>query len=151
MSYAGERWDVVVEASQSLGSYWMRLHGLLDCGPRRAHAAAMLRYEGAELPPAGPAPSYDVRKHAVVGRQVNPLNRGSADPDTLTAAELQSLPLSRASDPRASDPALKPEADVQLFVSYDFYAVDNPHIHRAGLYGITQGKNSVVSRRRVTQ
>lgn len=39
----------------------------------------------------------------------------------------------------AADPALKPEADVKLFVSYDFYAVDNPHIHRAGLYGINQG------------
>ncbi|XP_026280853.2 uncharacterized protein LOC113208177 isoform X2 [Frankliniella occidentalis] len=139
VSYAGERWDVVVEADQPVDSYWMRLHGLLDCGPRRAHEAAILRYEGADptLDPAGAPPSYDVHPGLSGGLQVNPLNRGSDDPNTITAAELQSLPGGLLPAP-LDDPALKPEADVQLFVSYDFYAVDNPHIHRAGLYGIAQ-------------
>ncbi|KAK3922857.1 Laccase [Frankliniella fusca] len=138
VSYAGERWDVVVEANQPVGRYWMRLHGLLDCGPRRAHEAAVLQYEGADptAEPAGPPPSYDTHP-GLSGLQVNPLNRGSADPDTITVAELQSLPSALLPSP-PEDPALRPEADVQLFVSYDFYAVDNPHIHRAGLYGIAQ-------------
>ncbi|KAJ1521928.1 hypothetical protein ONE63_002262 [Megalurothrips usitatus] len=134
VSYAGERWDVIVEASQPVANYWMRVHGLLDCGPKRAHEAAVLRYEGADpgQDPAGPAPSYDVFT-GTKGLQVNPLNRGSSDEDTVTAAELQTL------DPAEDrDPALRADADVQLFVSYDFYAVDNPHIHRAGVYGINQ-------------
>ncbi|XP_034256148.1 laccase-like isoform X2 [Thrips palmi] len=142
VSYAGERWDVVVEADQPVANYWLRMHGLLDCGPRRAHEAAVLRYAGADpnTEPAGPPPSYDVHSGTTgrTGLQVNPLNRGSADPNTITAAELQALPEAT----QLSDPALKPEADVQLFVSYDFYAVDNPHIHRAGLYGISQVPSS---------
>nr|XP_053649016.1 uncharacterized protein LOC128700086 [Cherax quadricarinatus] len=48
--YGGERWDFVVNASQSIATYWIRFQGMLDCDDRfkSAHQVAVLRYEGAE-------------------------------------------------------------------------------------------------------
>lgn len=44
---AGERYDFVVNAVQQLSSYWIRLHGLMDCRPKQVFQAAILRYYGA--------------------------------------------------------------------------------------------------------
>lgn len=45
--HAGERYDFIVNAGQEISSYWIRLHGLMDCGPKRVFQAAILRYHGA--------------------------------------------------------------------------------------------------------
>ncbi|RLU22355.1 hypothetical protein DMN91_004633 [Ooceraea biroi] len=49
VSYAGERFDFVIEANQPVDNYWMRFRGLMDCDERflSAHQVAILRYEGA--------------------------------------------------------------------------------------------------------
>lgn len=44
---AGERYDFVVNAAQAVSSYWIRLHGLMDCAPKQVFQAAVLRYNGA--------------------------------------------------------------------------------------------------------
>ena len=44
---AGERYDFVVNAGQAISSYWIRLHGLMDCSPKRVFQAAIFRYNGA--------------------------------------------------------------------------------------------------------
>lgn len=44
---AGERYDFVLNASQAISSYWIRLHGLMDCNVNRVFQAAILRYQGA--------------------------------------------------------------------------------------------------------
>lgn len=44
---AGERYDFVVNADQQLSSYWIRLHGHMDCGSKKVFQAAILRYMGA--------------------------------------------------------------------------------------------------------
>ena len=38
------------------------------------------------------------------------------------------------------DPALQPEADISLMLSFDFYGIDNSLFAQAGLYGFQQGK-----------
>lgn len=38
VSYAGERFDFIVNANQEPGSYWIRVRGLLDCDERFASA-----------------------------------------------------------------------------------------------------------------
>ena len=64
--YAGERWDFVVNASQSVGNYWINMKGLLDGKPKKSHTTAILRYKGApESNPAG-NPSYDTMTAAGV-------------------------------------------------------------------------------------
>lgn len=45
---AGERYDFVVNAGQTISSYWIRLHGLMDCIPKQVFQAAILRYNGAQ-------------------------------------------------------------------------------------------------------
>lgn len=49
ISYAGERFDFVIETHQNVDNYWIRLRGLMDCDERftKAHQVAILRYEGA--------------------------------------------------------------------------------------------------------
>ncbi len=44
---AGERFDFVLRANQTVSTYWIRLHGLMDCFHKRVFQAALLRYEGA--------------------------------------------------------------------------------------------------------
>ena len=44
---AGERFDFVIKANQEISSYWMRLHGLMDCRPKEVFQAAIIRYNGA--------------------------------------------------------------------------------------------------------
>lgn len=44
---AGERYDFVVNAGQEISSYWIRLHGLMDCAPKKVFQAAIFRYNGA--------------------------------------------------------------------------------------------------------
>lgn len=49
VSYAGERFDFIVEMNQPMDNYWMRFRGLMDCDERffSAHQVMILRYEGA--------------------------------------------------------------------------------------------------------
>lgn len=44
---AGERFDFVLRANQTISTYWIRLHGLMDCFHKRVFQAALLRYQGA--------------------------------------------------------------------------------------------------------
>ena len=54
---SGERYDLVLDADRPIGSYWIHVRGLSDCGPRfhNVHEAAILRYRGApdRKPPGG--------------------------------------------------------------------------------------------------
>ena len=49
VSYAGERFDFIVEMNQEIGNYWIRFRGLMDCDQRfrSAHQVGVLRYQGA--------------------------------------------------------------------------------------------------------
>lgn len=38
-----------------------------------------------------------------------------------------------------NDLRLEQKPDVTLFMSYDFYSLDNPHFHKPALYGFKQG------------
>jgi Multicopper oxidase len=51
VSFAGERFDFVLNANQSVGRYWLRVRGLMDCDQRfnSVHQAAIISYEGADL------------------------------------------------------------------------------------------------------
>ena len=46
---AGERYDVVLNADQAASTYWIRFHGLMDCGGKKVFQGAILRYSGSVL------------------------------------------------------------------------------------------------------
>lgn len=61
VSYAGERWDFVVEATANIGNYWMRFKGLMDCDERftKAFEVAVLHYDGSSDGEPEDIPTYD--------------------------------------------------------------------------------------------
>lgn len=61
VSYAGERFDFIIEMNQPVDNYWMRFRGLMDCDKRflSAYQVAILRYEGAPEEEPAVEVSYD--------------------------------------------------------------------------------------------
>lgn len=47
ISYAGERFDIILNANQTPGLYWMRFKGLLDCAVNEVFQTAVLEYKQA--------------------------------------------------------------------------------------------------------
>ena len=48
--FAGERFDFIINANQTVDNYWIRFRGLGDCGYKpysQNYAEAILRYNGA--------------------------------------------------------------------------------------------------------
>lgn len=61
VTYAGERFDFILNADQQKDLYWMRFRGLMDCDERfkSVHQEAILEYDGVdEELPSGPEPDY---------------------------------------------------------------------------------------------
>lgn len=126
VTYAGERFDFVLNADQPIGNYWIRVRGLMDCDERfeKAHQVAILRYRrAAEENPIG-IPSYNYQRD---GLQLNALNKGTGHVESVSIAELTGLD-------EIHPKLLQPNADFQFYVYYDFYDRSNPHFNDPNLY-----------------
>lgn len=133
ISYAGERFDFIVEMNQEVGNYWMHFRGLLDCGEAftKAYQVAVLHYEGAnDSIPTSPI-SYERRVPLNV-TEINGFNMGTETNDTI------SIPLFDSMDP--DDESNIKEPDYQFYITYDFYNASNPVYHRKNLYDFHQVK-----------
>ena len=66
VTYAGERFDFIVEMNQEPGNYWIHFRGLLDCGENftKAYQVAVLHYEGAPKSNPKSKVSYKIRTPA---------------------------------------------------------------------------------------
>ncbi|XP_025992935.1 laccase-1 isoform X1 [Solenopsis invicta] len=137
VSYAGERFDFIIEMDQPVDNYWMRFRGLMDCDERflSAYQVAILRYDGAAEEEPAVTVSYDRMRNDSYGLQVNALNEGTESNSSI------SMPLLDAMDD--DDTSNTREPDYQFYISYDFYGKDNPHFHRKNLYGFHQVKQQV--------
>ncbi|XP_041354915.1 laccase-5-like [Gigantopelta aegis] len=124
--FAGERFDFVLEANQTVGNYWLRARGLNDCTGKKTNQAAILRYEGAdETDPPG---TVDYESANRAGSIFNPLNQKAnstmiqmADHDTMIA----------------DDPRMKEKPDKKFYITMDFYKVNNVYYHEPELYPIS--------------
>ncbi|XP_059481594.1 uncharacterized protein LOC132200266 [Neocloeon triangulifer] len=134
VSYAGERFDFVLEANQTVGRFWMRIRGLMDCDERfqSVHQVAIISYQGSDLTkePKSPVGYREANRR---GKQLNSMNVDSfnGDESTATIAEVLSL------EPGDVD-VLTAKADHTVYIGYDFYAKDNPLFHPAGKYGFDE-------------
>lgn len=126
VTYAGERFDFVLNADQEIGNYWIRIRGLMDCDERfeKAHQVAILRYGRAANENPDGIPSYDYQRD---GLQLNALNKGSGHVESVSIAELTGLD-------EVHPKLLQPNADFQFYVYYDFYDRSNPHFNDLNLY-----------------
>ncbi|XP_072743518.1 uncharacterized protein [Anoplolepis gracilipes] len=135
VSYAGERFDFIIEMNQPVDNYWMRFRGLMDCDKRflSAYQVAILRYEGAPEEEPVVEVTYDRVRNDSYGLQVNALNEGTESNNSI------SIPMLTAMDD--DDVSNIKEPNYQFYISYDFYMKDNPHFHRNNLYGFHQVKD----------
>ncbi|TGZ54926.1 Uncharacterized protein DBV15_05335 [Temnothorax longispinosus] len=139
VSYAGERFDFIIEMDQPVDNYWMRFRGLMDCDDRflSAYQVAILRYEGAPEEEPLLEVSYNRTRNDTYGLQVNALNEGTESNNSI------SMPMLNATD--NDDASNTREPDYQFYISYDFYGKDNPQFHRKNLYGFNQVKQQVLT------
>lgn len=61
VTYAGERFDIIVQMDQPEDNYWIRYRGLMDCDERFTSALqlAVLHYEGADGGLPDGEPTYE--------------------------------------------------------------------------------------------
>lgn len=131
VSYAGERWDFIVNANQEIGNYFIRARGLLDCSFTNSFQLAVLHYQGAgDGTPEGDPKSYDFTRD---GATLNALNAPHGQTNSTTVAETIAV---GSQENKIS----QPEADYKFYMSYDFYAKDHSMYHQTGLYGFKDGK-----------
>nr|XP_046484960.1 uncharacterized protein LOC124220309 isoform X2 [Neodiprion pinetum] len=57
-SYAGERYDFIIDASQSVGTYWIRVRAIGECSGPAVQQYGILRYEGGPDLPTSEQPLY---------------------------------------------------------------------------------------------
>ena len=56
------RWDIVVNATENIGNYWIYFRGLTDCSQQKTQSVAILRYDGAPVSAPTTTPNtYDER------------------------------------------------------------------------------------------
>nr|CAD7431404.1 unnamed protein product [Timema monikensis] len=96
---AGERYDIVVTANQTVGNYWIRFRGLAFCNRNgvKVHQEAILRYEDAdeELPTANNTYTEADRE----GLVLNPVGVGHIsypENSTVRISELTNIDLEQA-------------------------------------------------------
>ncbi|XP_014258517.2 laccase-1-like isoform X1 [Cimex lectularius] len=131
ISYAGERWDFILEASAPVGNYWIRFRGLMDCDERfkAAHSASILHYEDANLKKPSETLSYEAAKGQ--GKVLNPFNvdcKGLLCMNNLFKSKF----LERKD--------VNKEPDQKFIFSYDFHPLDNPKYHKTPEYGFSKVK-----------
>lgn len=131
VTYAGERWDFIINTDQEVGSYYIRARGLMDCDERftSSFQMAVLYYHGTpDENPRGEKPSYNLSRK---GLTLNALNKPNGQKESLTVAEMKSVEM-------RPNNILKTEPDFKFYLSYDFYGKDNPLFHVSNLYGFNQ-------------
>lgn len=130
VSYAGERFDFVINLDQPIGNYWIRVKGLMDCDERfhKAHQGAILHYNEAR----DDIPIGNLRyEHQRDGIQMNSLNRGPGRIDSVAISELTSL------EPDETELVVE-HTQYKFYVYFDFNKLSFPQFNDPKLYSIKQ-------------
>lgn len=142
--YPGERWDVVVKASDDKsGTFWISFMGGVDCAETEAHQFALLEYE--EFGPTAQAKVDNRQQHIddftllsmmppkpkftdapPAGTQVNSINSACYD-DLICVANL------RSPDP-LPDEVRTPKADYTFYLAFEMRRIHNAHFYSRMYY-----------------
>ncbi|GFO06483.1 multicopper oxidase [Plakobranchus ocellatus] len=127
--FAGERFDFILTANQSVGNYLLRAQGELDCGPlfKNAQQTAILHYSGASRDS-----HYWIPPPSLNGKGLNPINRRGSDAE-ITVHHLKSV----AKEDR-DDLSLKRIPDHKIVLAMDFTVINNPRFHDKDFYSVDQ-------------
>ncbi|XP_068204136.1 uncharacterized protein [Palaemon carinicauda] len=119
--YSGERFDVVVDADQMIGNYWIRFNGLIDCEPNACFQGAILRYSSA--PESDPVAPLFYSSDYPEGIVLNPLN--SVDGvNQLIMTDIDAL----------ETHVIPPAVDKKFYLAFDFNQINNSLLFNPELY-----------------
>ncbi|XP_012225378.2 uncharacterized protein [Linepithema humile] len=113
-SFAGERYDFILHANKTVGSYWIQVRGLGDCAALGVQQLAILRYKDAPSKPSLQSPSYN--KALPQGLVLNALNATCEVPteNTICVSNLNSIgPIDKN--------ILQQEPDLKFYLPVSFY------------------------------
>ncbi|CAG9861310.1 unnamed protein product [Phyllotreta striolata] len=144
--FAGERFDFILHANQSVDLYWMKFKGSLDCGATttRAFQTAVLQYHSDQFTdfdyPAGEVDFDNAGPKG--GIELDTVNVGTEtkNKNIIVLPELESVD--------DWDESLKEKPDYQFYISYDFYKVSHSDYYRIPYYGfdnITNPKEKILT------
>ncbi|KAL0105866.1 hypothetical protein PUN28_015944 [Cardiocondyla obscurior] len=113
----GERADFVLKASKRIGSYWMNVHTVKECGTNAINGAAMLNYKGNSENPATTAEAIDRRdademESNRLAVTTNPTEK-CGDRDNLCAMDIQNIR-------KMPQTLTNPRADVTLYLPINY-------------------------------
>ncbi|RUS76214.1 hypothetical protein EGW08_016021, partial [Elysia chlorotica] len=122
--FAGERFDFILTANQSIGNYLLRVQGENDCGAlfNDAHQTAILHYENATFDPLYWVPPPSLNGRVRVSDYSFPL--------------LSPFSLRIWFCVHDDDPSLRETPDRKIVLAMDFRMVNNPRFHDQDLYSI---------------
>ncbi|KAG1687825.1 Laccase-2 [Nymphon striatum] len=132
VSYAGERFDFILNATSQIGNYWIRLTGLLDGQNYNSSQLAILKYEGAAE--EDPKESIDYEFMYRPGKQLNPLNSLSTE-EKLAVTDLNNT--------RKLEDWVKKNPDHKFYLAYDFYDKNSNSFHDSKYYKIEDTKSKL--------
>ncbi|XP_063981172.1 uncharacterized protein LOC135164603 [Diachasmimorpha longicaudata] len=125
VTYAGERFDFIIEMNQQVNNYWIRLRGLLDCDTEllNVNQKAILSYKGIPEDEADNNKYWfnlntDINVDDQPAMVANAVNKGMESNDII------SIPLLKTTEPDDVSNLLEP--DYQFFLAFDFYDKENP-------------------------
>ncbi|XP_033743202.1 laccase-1-like [Pecten maximus] len=121
--FAGERYDIVIQADQNVGNFWIRARGLDDCVTKNVYQQAILRYAGSaeELPHRPTGYEFGDRE----GKKLNPLNKKGTD--TL-------IPVTQLENLHPPTEALKVVPDKTFYLAMNFNNIDNFNFYMGPQY-----------------
>ncbi|KAG5870795.1 hypothetical protein JTB14_035288 [Gonioctena quinquepunctata] len=129
--YSGERFDIIVSATQPDNLYWIRVKGHQDCGEdyNKVFQVAVLEYKGIRATIEDyPKAHVDFENAHIDGVQINGVNRGvESNKSFISMPDLESL--------NEWDISLTEKPDIKYVISFDFEEIDNSNYQRAPHYG----------------
>ncbi|XP_034935980.1 laccase-2-like [Chelonus insularis] len=127
-TFSAERVDVILNANQSIGTYWIQLRGLSGCSNHNVQQLAILRYMGSDLstPYANRPVHTPGLPRGVIFNEVNHVCDDDSD-NMICIKDLQS------SEP-VHEKILKRKSDVQVFLAFSFYVYDNEDLFKPNTY-----------------
>ncbi|KAG7209471.1 hypothetical protein KM043_015558 [Ampulex compressa] len=127
VSFAGERYDFIIDTNQTIGSYWIQVRGIGPCTANRIQQVAVLHYIGAAEEPISRSPAYTSGVPA--GVVLNPLD-GICNLPRTDGICVSNLKSTLANE----DDVLTEDVDLKVFLPVGFHAYDNRNLYQPSTY-----------------
>ncbi|XP_076175600.1 uncharacterized protein LOC143150907 [Ptiloglossa arizonensis] len=130
VSFAGERYDFVLNTNRTPGSYWIQLRALDNCANSKIQSVAKLQYTNASGDQATPLPTYD--SGISTGIVMNAIDSGCNSVNSVNSTQICINNLQSAEE---VDPAiLKEKPDLQFYLTIGLFSYELQELFTPNTY-----------------